>query len=499
MPLRIAPYQQQTSLSVVGAPRASAPSVVDPTGAAVQQLAGTVMKIGADMYQVQREADLQDRVGKFTAEVSALELEFDRDQEFRTAPDRFNERANALRDKYLDGVTDNGVATAFRKQAQTLTLAKSINVRKDAWKKEGDYNVASLDSNIDTYANAAANAKNPAEAAIVENQARLAIASAQSGGWLTAVDAGKRERTFLTKRDSAVVIRDMGIDPMLTATKLSIDTGYVANLDPVARERYADQAFRRAESETRQHDAAAERERKARGDELMKEALNRQNSGTLTSGYVEQIRPFVEPTEYKSLLAGLSGADRKDDPQAFSDLQGLVYTNPAEAERQAFIQHRNGRIRNETLTAVLTRAREISRQEGPRTAYERERLFITNAIKPSDLVRDPSGSARYALVIREYDDYAMSGQRTDAELREKADAVLKKYTMVDMVELARQTASGAKPTPEMQLKSINEEAQRLMADRAANKITQQVFNQKMEPLNRLRKAAEKAAGANGGK
>ena len=498
MPLQLTQYRQQTTPSLSGMPRASAPAAVNPLGAGLAQFAGEIAKIGKGLYEAQREADLQDRIGKATAEIAELELSFENDPDFRTAPERFTEKADAIRDKYLDGVEDSAVATAFRKQFQQLSLAKSINVRKGAWAKEKDYNVASLDANLDTYATAAANAKNPAEAALVENQARIAIASSQNGGWISAEDAGKRERTFLSKRDSAVVLRDMSIDPGMTATKLDLDQNYAANLDPVQRQRLSDQAFRKSVEATKAADAAAERQRKARGDELLKEALSRQSKGVLTSEYIEEIRDFIEPSEYKSLLTGSSGANKQDDPAAFAELQGLVYTNPPEAERRAFVLHRNGRIKNETLSSVLARSREIGRTEGPRTEYERSRLFISDALKPSPMVPDPAGAARYALAIREFDDYAQGAQRSDAELREKANEIQRRFALVDMTELARQTAAGVQTTPEGQLKAIQADAERLIADHEAKKISTPEFRRRMTELDRARQAAERAQRANGG-
>lgn len=497
MPIPV--YRQQTSPQFVGAPRAQMPALVDKTGAGLLEMANQVYEFGKGLYNVQREADLQDRIGKATAEISELELSFDRDPDFRTAPARFQEQADAIRDKYMDGVTDSAVATAFRQKYQQIALSKSLNVRRDAWAKEKDYNVASLDANIDTYATAAANAKNPAEAALVESQARIAIASAQNGNWISAEDAGKRERTFLSKRDNAIVIRDLSIDPSMTATKLSLDPTYAANVDPVARERLADQAWRRAESDRKAADAAAEAERKRRGDELLKDALAKQADGSLTRAYADQIKAFIEPAEYKSLLAGLSGAERKDDAQAFATLEGLVESHPAEARRQAFIFHRAGLIRNETLASVNGRSRTLERQGGPRTPYERSRAFLTDTLKPSPLVNDPAGAARYALAVREFDDFAGVGKPTDKDLREKAEEIQKRYALVDMVDLARRTAAGAQPTPEQQLEALRAQGQSLMDDFQAKKIGEPEFKRKMADLDRARQAAEKAARANVGK
>lgn len=499
MPLQIVPYQQQTTVHQAPRPRYSAPVFVDQSGAALAELAAGVGKVARDQYQAQREADLQDRIGRATTELSKLEFDLERDADFRTANQRFKDGSEAIQSKYLDGVNDQAVATAFKKQYQQHALAKGLSVQKSVFSKEKDYAVATLDSNIDTYAVQAAQAGNPAAGALVEQQARLAIATAQTTGVISAEEAGKRERTFLNKRDSAVVIRDIGLAPMLTATKLSVDPTYAPNVDPVQRERYADQAFRRAESENRRLDADAEKARKARGDELLKEAIKRQSDGNLTSDYVEQIKPFIEPPEYKALVTSLSGANRQDNPQAYSDLQGLIYTNPAMAERRAFEYHRNGQIKNETLSSTIQRARDIGRQEGPRTEYERSRQYITNAIKPSDLVQDAAASARYAVVIREFDDYATGGQRTDTELREKADSLLKFYTQVDMVEMAKRTAAGNQPTPQQQIDQNIAEASRLMEKYKLKTITENEFKRQMDRLERSTKAAEKALATSGGK
>jgi hypothetical protein len=500
MPLRIAPYQQQTTPAMGGAPRASAPGLIDQTGAALTSLAKELQDFGRERYTAQRDADLQDRIGKATSELATLELEFERDQDFRTSPQRFQERADAIRDKYLEGVSDQAVATAFRKRYAEFSLAKSLNVRRAAHAKEKDYSVASLDSSIDVYATQAANAKNPAERELVLNQARIAIATAQTGGYITDVDAGKRERTLLGKIDEATVLRDMSLDPSITADKLALDPSYAGNLDPVQRQRWSDQAYRRADTERRRQEAEAERERKRRGDELAKEAYSRLEGRKLTREYVEEIRHFIEPGEYKSLLKSLhEGPTQKNDPRAYADLLGKVYDNPAEAERLAFQYHKAGLIKNETLSSVLGTARTVGRQEGPRSAYERERQYITNALTPSEASSDPAPRARLGIAIREFDDFAKAGNRSDAELRAAADDILKRTYLVDMTELARRTAVGSHPTPTATLDGIASEAARLQADLDAKRISKANFDKRMKQLNDTRKAAEKAEGANGRK
>ncbi len=198
-------------------------------------------------------------------------------------------------------------------------------------------------------------------------------------------------------------------------------------------------------------------------------------------------------------MAGLRGEDRKDDPTTFAMLEGLVETNPAEARRQAFTQHRNGRITNQTLSSINSRTRSIERQEAPRSPYERERTHIVNVLKPSEFVTDPAPGARFALAIREFDDYAAVGNRTDKELREKADEVVKRYSMIDMARIARETGLGAQPTPEQQLEALRQRALELISKKEAKTISESQFKKEMERLNKAREAAEKARSVNGGK
>jgi hypothetical protein len=101
--------------------------------------------------------------------------------------------------------------------------------------------------------------------------------------------------------------------------------------------------------------------------------------------------------------------------------------------------------------------------------------------------------------VREFDDFAGAAQRTDAELREKSNDIQKRYALVDMADLARRTASGIQPSPEQQLKTIAADAEKLIADHDAKRLTTPEFNRRMADLNKAREAAEKASRANGRK
>lgn len=503
MPMRLPQYQQQTTIGMAGAPRANGVQVVDGIGTVLAEMGQDLARYSKEIYQGQREADLADRLGRATADLNELELTFERDPEFRTAPDRFKTGAESIRDKYLEGVQDPATRNAFGKRFGELTLAKSINVRKDAYRREQDYNVASLDSSLDVYANSAANARNPAERALVESQALLAISTAQTGGWINSVDAGKRERTFRGKLDEATVIRDLSTDPNMVVAKLGIDPEYAPNLDEVRRERYIDQAIRRGETARRQQEQVAERDRKRREDETTTEMWKLDADRALTREWLDQNRATLGPTAYRAGLEALRKPDdvRSDDPQAFSTLEGLMVSNPGEARRRAFQYQRDGLIKNETLRNIVgrvqdmsDRARDISRQEGPRSPYERERAFITNAIRPPDGVTDPAAHARYALAIREYDDFARGGNRSDEDLRKKADQIIKDRALVDVVDIAQRTGVGARANPQLTVEAIDRQIVAENESFKAGKISEPERNRRIQRLNQQRSAAERANG-----
>lgn len=517
MPLRLVPYEQQIAPQGGGrAPRAQAPDLGAGFGGQLTRfaLAGAQMygDLAKEALRTRRETDLTERLGKATAELAELELGFEQDADFKTSPQRFQQGADAIKAKHLKDA-DQVVQQAFTKRFQELALSKSINVRKDAFRRERDWNVSTLDTSLDVYATTAANAKNPEERDVIDNQARLALAAAVTTGAITQEDAGKRERRYLGRLDEATVLRDMQLNPSLTADKLALDPAYASRIDPVQRERYVNQAYTRAESIRTREDARIRDEHKARGDELLKDAWAKLEKGQLTRDYIEQNRAFWAPGEYHALLrgvrekkeAGAGTAAAKNDESAVADVYRKLYVDndPAAAERLAFQYQRNGLMKSTTLGTVLGVARSQSRQEGPRTEYERSKGYIASMLDPGQNSMDPAPKARIGVAMREIDDFVAGGpggKRTDEEIRKRTDEVVKKYQLIDMNDLVTKTGMGVRNDPQATLDRVAGEGQRLQRDRDAKRISDADFNKKMRALNDQRRAAEAAlSGANSGR
>lgn len=493
--------ETRTPQAVVGNIARVQPIVATGEGQGLSSAGADLERVFAEMDEnltrARRASQLADAMGKATGELGEAEIAFQRDPDFKTVGERFVKKSEEIRKRLEETIDDPVVRSTFARQYGTLAQTKRLNVMQIAAKAEADYNVASLDTSLSVYAQTAANAANVAERDIAINEANIAIESMRLGGWITDVDAGKRQRDFLAKVDTAMVLRDMQTDPAATAVKLGISAEYAPNLDPVQRERLIDSGLRQAQTRQTEMDREADKLRKQREEATLKEAFQLDADGNLTREWVEANKANVGASEYKSLLKMLDPQDRKDDPNAYATLERMVYDDPAGAVRFAFRYHQQGLIRNETLATIQSRARTISRDEGPKSAYERHRAYITNALKPSDMVQDPAASARFALAMREYDDFAKAADRSDAELRSEADRILRDYSLVDMVQIARKTSIGGRQAttstdPQKVLDDLRARAERLKADYDAGRIPVQQYNREMSELNKLRKAAEAA-------
>jgi hypothetical protein len=246
MPVRIPILQQRILPEQASQPRAQGSSFTGAVGESLSNLGNTAAVITERIQTAQRAMDLQNRIGMATADLAELELAATRDNDFRNAPARFTQGVKGVSDKYTKDLTDPVLRSAFEHEFGKLSLAKTINVKKDAFKQEVDYHRGQLDSNMEVYAQQAANAKNPAEQEFILNQARVALATAKESRFITDEDAVRRDKQFRTKLDENTVLRDINGMPEIAAQKLAGDPSYAQNLDPVLRQRMQATAQTRA-------------------------------------------------------------------------------------------------------------------------------------------------------------------------------------------------------------------------------------------------------------
>lgn len=490
-----------------GAPSVNLSSEGGAVGAAGAEFGRTVQGVGDAIVQVsdhltkaRRGAQLTDALGAATAEIGELELSFKNDQDFKTAPDRYTKQAELVRARIEKGIDDKLVRQAFSREFGKLNTAKRLSVLQSAALQETDYHRSTLDTTLDVFAHSAANATNLAEREVVLSQAQLSIESTRSGGWITDVEAGTKERSFLKKVDGSIALRDMAVAPALTANRLGTEPSYLPNLDIEQRERLITAGYRQAEVVVNRERLDAEREAKDAKDVVLTEAFKRLHDKTLDLPYVNSIRNVVDPNDYSALRKSLEKVDKavviKDDPAAFARLQSVLYNNADEAPALAFELQAVGKIKNETLSSTLVKARELQRAGGPKTPYERAKAGIMNGLEPSATTMDPAPRARQGLAIIEFDDWFESmrtakQQPTPDEVSKKASELLRKFALVDMNALAKKTSLGARNDPSQVLNDIRRQAEVLIDQRQKGTLSRVQFNHQMSELNKARLAAEK--------
>jgi hypothetical protein len=184
-------------------------------GAPAHALAGVgdaINQIDTHLTEARRASDLTDALGSVTEALGTKEIEMQRDQDFRTAPDRFRSFAQDLGSTTADRIQDPLARQVFQREYQKLAVSKQLGVVQSAAKQEADYNHAQLSANLDTMATAAANASTPLERKVHLDNARMAIGEMRGGegrpGWITDEQAKALEDKFLVNYYDAKRVRD---------------------------------------------------------------------------------------------------------------------------------------------------------------------------------------------------------------------------------------------------------------------------------------------------
>lgn len=270
------------------------------------------------------------------------------------------------------------------------------------------------------------------------------------------------------------------------------------------------QALALNNSITSEADKAAEKLRKEKGDDMMKEAISRLSAQPgqpkLDRDFIEQARPFISPAEYKSLLemhknGGITGADGpKSDPDTFRHLQMLLRTDPESAQKEAFTAHANGHLSNSDLSSITQRAYTLDRQGGPKSTYERTRAYITGNLDPGPMVQDPVGRARMASAVNEFDKWMEGGKHTDAEIEARGEQIIKQWRFVNMKDTVAgfpQPRYGSVPRtgdPAAQIKAIANSYLLTKKAYENKQITKEEFMEESSRLNNWRKAIARGHG-----
>jgi hypothetical protein len=165
--------------------------------AAMAELGQTIEKIGTTIQRARRASQLTDAMGSATAEMDTKAVEYQRDQDFKTAPSRFRSDVKTISDSYAKKIDDPVVRDLFTRQFAQKAMAQTLTVIKGAAKQEQDYNVGQLDQREDVYVRQAVDSASPIERDAVLNEARADLAvMRRAGGSATSTPPSASEASW---------------------------------------------------------------------------------------------------------------------------------------------------------------------------------------------------------------------------------------------------------------------------------------------------------------
>ena len=175
-------YREQVGLKATEVSARQSAGQASAFGNALGDVGRTVSNIGLQLKSAEdarRKAQQASAVSQANVmalqRLSELEFQADKDPDYATTRPRFDQAAIKIRDEISGQLADQATQALFQQDFNRLHIEKSISVGKSAWKKEISAGVASLDDNINIYAQNASSISDPQQRETVVNMARLEI------------------------------------------------------------------------------------------------------------------------------------------------------------------------------------------------------------------------------------------------------------------------------------------------------------------------------------
>ncbi len=473
----------------------------------ISQAGDVAADAASKMQAARRQHETTALALEATKRLSDLEIEFEKDGDYATAPQRFQQSASEIMAALAKNTSDPVVRAQFQTEFNKLAIAKSINVRRNAWAKEKDAQQATLDDSIETYSRLYADAGNEAEKSIIRAQAEQAIVGAGESGWITREEAGKRRRTFASRATEAEIAR-LGRDPRnADAIVQKLIAGDFKDLDPVARERQirtwqarADAHDRKAIAYAERADRLAEKRMKQESEQAEKDFIDAALSGTLTIDAVQAKKNVMSPSAYRAAVKLANGDDGETDPTTYADLTMRLGSEDITADaNRAFLA---GRLKREQYSELVGKNRAALADTRPGTPYQTTRRDIIETLKPSELNYTPTQKALQQRAIQEFDDWALANPNaTREQMQDQAEDIKRRHSQVQTGEMASATPlprgysldrAAITQRPQQALEALKVAAEKLLADVDSGRISQTQAAREAKDIQVLEEAARRA-------
>lgn len=415
----------------------------EAAGALTLKFADVAFEEAKELQRLRQAGQLSERAGAFRRELDALQVEFDKDPDHATKPQRYQDAARRLFDQHAQGL-DRETATAFQLRANEYADAGLLRVRSQARADEVQAGVVRLDKDNDELINRLAGVVNPAERAAILRQVEGNIDAAQQSGLLTGARYEAVRKATLVKADQAEALRLIRANPG-GAPSAIMDVRALPHLDLLQREQLVGRARDEAQRQASLAEARASRleRQQARadarlGDDLEKWMDRQISDGQLSEAELEKARPFLKPNDYRRGLSALRGGAEIDDAATINRLTPRL--DDPDVQRDLDKAHADKLLRTSTYQEMRNRARTYQRDDRPATPFRRGREAVKDALDPQGIFQDTAGAAARqgrAAALQEFDTWVEKNPTAEPDaVIGQANDIIRRYSLVQFDKIS---------------------------------------------------------------
>lgn len=228
---------------------------------------------------------------------------------------------------------------------------------------------------------------------------------------------------------------------------------------------------------------------KQTGEAALKESYDRANGIAidkqgnqiaLTYDYIQQVKPYVSPAEYKGLIGLMQGGGAEDDPSAIIDLAKHVDgTTSEEFTKIANSYLLGNKLKTTTYTSFISKNRSAAKDDQPASPFKSGRSLVDTTLNPGQLLSGPAaqiGRSAQAQALVEYDNWSQASPNASrADAINAANGIIQRYQIVQFnnmkLSMGLSRYFGAKTRQNVTLDDINQAELKLFDDIKNSRLT----------------------------
>jgi hypothetical protein len=403
-------------------------------------LAGDLADIEVRKQETERT---QARAEALAAKVD-LDSRFAQDTNYKDMAPRYEKELQGVVEKAGSLIQTPGNRQRFFDEMRPSVRQGAASIMARARRLEGDTNVGYALEKNNKLLTSAVETDDDLHAGDALTSANYGIDYLVKKGWKTPVEGMAMKKQLVLDYAHAVSYKKLNTDPKWLENRLQNPEGTPFEFLPVQeRMRLLDHATRAIDTRGRAAQVEEDRQRKAEGEERLKEVYSLASRGELRPAHVEAARPFISPTEYNNLLKTFKPDGAENDPEAMADLVTRIDTeSPADFQKSAAGYLRQGKLKTETFLSLAEKNRTASKDDQPASPYRSGREMVKVTLDPGQLLSGAAAAVArnaQAQALSEFDNWSSANPRADrATAMTQAQDIIKRYQVVpyDQMKMA---------------------------------------------------------------